>query len=70
MLLVLSTIYFDHYHFVHPSFDYYQVIIHMLAGNKWSGYYAFEQAGHTTVPGIFFDQIFSSDENIEVGSTY
>ena len=42
----------------------------MLAGNKWDGYYVFEQAGLTTTTGIFFDQIFSSDENIEVGSTY
>ena len=40
----------------------------MLAGNKWDGYYAFEQAGHSTTPGIFFDQIFSSDGNFGVGS--
>lgn len=70
MKLVLGTNNFDHYHFVHPSFDYFQAIIHMLAGNKWSGYYGFMQDGNSTVPGIFFDQIFSSDENNEVGSTY
>ena len=42
----------------------------MLAGDMWSGYYEFGQAGYSTVPGIFFDQMFSSDEVKEVGSTY
>lgn len=68
--LVLSTIYFDHYHFVHPSLDYIHAIIHMLAGDMWTGFYEFEQAGYSTTPGIFFDEIFSSDEVKEVGSTY
>ena len=68
--MVLSTIYFDHYHFVHPSLDYFQAIVHMIAGDTWVGYNEFEQAGNSSAPGIFFDEIFSSDAITEVGSTY
>ena len=42
----------------------------MLAGDTWVGYYEFEQAGNSSAPGIFFDEIFSSDAITEVGSTY
>ena len=59
---------FSDYHFVHPSTDYFQAIIHMLAGDMWTGYYEFEQAGNISAPGIFFDQIFSCDGITEVCS--
>lgn len=42
----------------------------MLAGNMWTGYYEFEQGGYSSVPGIFFDEIFSSGKVEQVGSTY
>lgn len=42
----------------------------MLAGNMWSGYNNFDYSGHSTVPGIFFDEIYSSDRYLGVGSTY
>ena len=70
MKLVLTTNNFGQYHFVHPSLNNLQAIIHMLAGDTWNGYNDFNYSGYSTVPGIFFGEIYSCDGYIGVGSTY